>query len=316
MQETRKKKWPYVLTVIFIIVVAALYVYLYLIPSVTGSLTPTYIVESGTFTERDADTKCFVVRDEQVFYAEKTGSLSYYSKETEKTRKGFVVADVYAGNKYSMACPSTGFVSYYIDGYENYFTPNSIGSLNVDEYIGLDIVPENTVRNEAQIGEPVYKIVKSNTWYMLLVVPEDKMGLYTINSNINIYFSDEPTDFVKAKVVRFLGEGATRIVVASTKQYHEDFAKLRTITVQVDTKSYSGLTVPTTAIAYEEEKQGVYVLGVDEEYVFKEIEVLYQSDDLEYTLISDTGDIKLYDEILRDVKQNDATKDTDNSETN
>jgi hypothetical protein len=41
-------------------------------------------------------------------------------------------------------------------------------------------------------------------------------------------------------------------------------------------------------------------LGVDNEYTFKEIEVLVPEE--EYTLISGEGKIKLYDEILRDAE--------------
>jgi len=298
MEKIKSKKWIYIVCAIFVIVVAALYVLLYLFPSITGSLTPTYIVDYGTVSTTD-EAKCFVVRDEEVFYAKKSGSLTYYSKETEKTRKGFVALDIYSGsNKTSYSCPSTGFVSYYIDGYEDYFVPDDVGSLQIDDYKDLEIVPKNTVRNEAQINEPVYKLIKSNTWYLLLIVPEEELSLYSMNDKISINLND--TDVITANVVRFLGDGETRVVVASTKMYYENFAKIRSFNATVTTKETSGLFVPTTAINTVNDKQGVYVLGVDEDYVFKEIEVLIDGD--EYTLISDSGNIKLYDEILRNAK--------------
>ena len=294
MQETNKKKWPYIVIAVFLVILVLLYVYLYLLPNITDTLTPTYIVQRDSHLVTN-DSKCIVVRDEEVFYAEKTGSLTYYSKETEKTRKGFVVADIYSGNKYSYSCPTTGFVSYYIDGYEDYFTPDTIGSLDVDEYANLEVVPENTVRNETQIGQPVYKLIKSNTWYMLFLVSEEDLSKYTINANITVQLNE--TDLVTAKVIRFLGDGETRVVVASTKLYYENFAKLRTLNVHVITKQTDGFTIPTSAICTQNGKQGVLVLGVDEDYVFKEIEILASDD--ENTLISSEGKIKLYDEILR-----------------
>lgn len=294
MQEKTKKKWPYVVLIVFLSILVLLYAYLYLFPSITESLTPTYIVTKGIDTLSD-DAKCIVVRDEEVIYAQKSGTLTYYSKETEKTRKGFVVADVYAGNKQSYACPSTGFVSYYIDGYEDYFTPDTLGSLNIDDYKDLEIVPKSSVRNETLIGEPIYKLIKSNTWYLLLIVPEENLSKYTINDSITISLNE--TDDVSAKVIRFLGDGPTRAVVASTKLYNENFAKLRTLDVHVVTKKTEGLMIPTTSIATVDEKIGVYVLGVDDDYVFKEINVLVEGD--EYTLISDNENIKQYDEILR-----------------
>ena len=305
MQEKNKKKWPYVVIAVFVLILVLLYAYLYLLPNITDTLTPTYIVERDSHLVTD-DPKCIIVRDEEVFYAEKTGSLTYYSKETEKTRKGFVVADIYAGNKYSYSCPTTGFVSYYIDGYEDYFTPDTIGSLDVNEYANLDAVPENTVRNEAQIGQPVYKLIKSNTWYMLLLVSEENLSKYTINANITVQLNE--TDSVTAKVIRFLGDGETRVVVASTKLYYENFAKLRTLNVHVVTKQTEGLAIPTSAICTQDGKQGILVLGVDEDYVFKEIDILVSDGDK--TLISSDGKIKLYDEILRNGQDDNSGEST------
>jgi len=294
--ENKKKRWPVIVFIIFILVIAALYVYLYLIPDISGSLTETYTVVYGDVEITD-DARCIVAREEKVYTAPKTGSLSYYSKENEKTRKGFTVADVYSSDqKESLKAETTGYVSYYIDGKENYFVPASLGALNVEDYCNLDITPNNTVRNETKIGDGVYKLITSNTWYLLLVVPESELGQYTINSSVQIRIDDDTT--IKATAYRFLGSGDTRVVVCSTKQYYEDFAKIRTLDVTVVTKSYSGLLVPKTAIATVDEKQGVYVLGVDEEYVFKEVQILTETQD--NVLVSSEGVLRLYDEILRD----------------
>lgn len=308
MKENSKRKWPYVVFAVFMIILISLYAYLYIFPNITDTLTPTYIVQQDSYLVTD-EPKCIVVRDEEVIYAEKTGTLTYYSKETEKTRKGFVVADIYSGSKNSYSCPVTGFVSYYIDGYEDYFTPNNIGLLDVNEYADLEVVPENTVRNEAQIGQPIYKLIKSNTWYLLLIVSEDDLNKYTMNGNITVQINE--TDSISAKVVRFLGDGEKRVVVASTKLFYKDFAKLRTLNVNVITKETDGYSIPTSAICTKDGKTGIYVLGVDEDYVFKEITILVDGDDM--TLISSDGNIKLYDEILRN-GQNDSSAENPISE--
>ena len=140
--ETKKRRWPTVVLIIFILVVAALYVYLYLMPEISGSLTPTYIVQYASVQKTD-DAHCIVVRDESVVKAGHTGSISYYSKETEKTRKGFTVADIYSGNnKYSLNCESTGFISYYLDSYEDFFNPSNLGSLDLEQYCDFDVALE------------------------------------------------------------------------------------------------------------------------------------------------------------------------------
>lgn len=294
--ETKKRRWPTVVLIIFILVVAALYVYLYLMPEISGSLTPTYIVQYASVQKTD-DAHCIVVRDESVVKAGHTGSISYYSKETEKTRKGFTVADIYSGNnKYSLNCESTGFISYYLDSYEDFFNPSNLGSLDLEQYWEFDVVPENTVRNETTIEEPVFKLIKSNTWYFLIFVPEEEMSNYTLNSSVSVILEDGTK--IPATVSRFLGDGEKRAIVASTKRFYENFAKLRAINVTVITSETSGLIVPQTAISTNEEgKTGVFVLGIDDEYTFKEVEII--SRDEENVLVSEGQSLKLYDEIKR-----------------
>lgn len=296
--ETKKRRWPVIILIIFILVVAALYIYLYLFPQITDSLKETYTVSYDKF-ENTEKLHCIIVRDEQVVYAEHSGAISRYSKETEKTRKNFTVADIYAGNaKYSMGCPSTGFVSYYIDGRENYFTPDKLASLDIEEYKDLELTPENKNANDVVIGEPVYKLITSNTWYILLIVPETQLEQYALNSKVSVIMPDETA--VSATVTRFLGDGETRAVVCATKLFYPDFAKLRSLDLDVISKSVEGLRLPLSAVVTQDEKTGVMVLGVDDEYSFREIEII--ADDGEFALVSQGQNLRLYDEILRNAK--------------
>lgn len=302
--ETKKRRWPIIIFIIFILAVAALYICLYLLPQISEAMKPTFTV-SYDKVELTDDVHCIVVRDEQIIHADRSGAISYYSAETEKTRKNFTVADIYAGGtKYSMNCPSTGFVSYYIDGRENYFTPDKLGELDINDYKDLVLTPDNTVRNEAEIGEPVYKLITSNTWYFLLIVPESRIDQYSLNSKVVVKMPDGTQ--IATTAIRFLGDGETRAVVCSTKIFYDDFAKLRTLDLTVITKSFEGLCVPKTAVATVDEKQGVYVLGVDDEYNFKEIEILTEYDD--YYLAAEGGSLRLYDDILRNAESYSSSK--------
>ena len=302
--ETKKRRWPIVIFIIFILAVAALYICLYLLPQISESLKPTAVVQYDKVEITD-DVHCIVVRDEQLVCAERSGNISYYSNETEKTRKGYTVADVYTGgNKYSLNCPSTGFVSYYTDGYEDYFVPSKLGELNIDDYKDLVLEPENSVKNEVQKGDPVYKLITSNTWYFLMIVSESELSQYSINSKVSIKLSDETK--IDATVTRFLGEGESRAVLCSTKSFYQDFAKLRTLDVTVITKSYEGLSFPKTAVTVVDGKTGVYVLGLDDEYSFKEIEILTEYG--EHYLAAEGQSLRLYDEILRNAESYESSK--------
>lgn len=302
--ETKKRRWPVIILIIFILAVAALYICLYLLPQISESLKPTATVQYDKVELTD-DVHCIVVRDEQLVYAQRSGNVSYYSNETEKTRKGYTVADIYSGgNKYTVSCPSTGFVSYYLDGMENYFVPSKLGEINIDEIKDLILEPTNNTKNTVETGDPIFKLITSNTWYFMLLVPDSDLAQYSLNSKVIIKMPDG--EQISATVNRFLGDGDTKAVVCSTKIFYSNFAKLRTMDLTVITKSFEGLSFPKTALATEGEKQGVYVLGIDDEYSFKEVEVI--SEYGENILAAEGQNLKLYDEILRDAKSYSSSK--------
>jgi len=297
--ESKKRRWPLIILIIFIIVIAALYVYLYLVPQLTGSIAETYIVDKGVITQV-SPVNAIVVREEEAVKAPVSGNISYYSGETEKTRQGFVVADIYSnGEKHSLSCQKTGIVSYYIDGYENMFSPSSLGAINIEEYIDFDVSPVDEGKSSVTAGDTAYKLITSNTWYFLLIVPKENKPSYPISGNLKICLEDGT--IISAVVMRYIGLGDTIGVVAYTKDYYSEFSKLRSIKADVISKETEGYMIPSTAIGEENEKSGIFVLGLDGEYYFREIEILGVDGD--NTLISSDGNIKLYDEILRDFKE-------------
>ncbi|MBO5666676.1 MAG: hypothetical protein J6S45_04445, partial [Firmicutes bacterium] len=145
--------------VIYFLVIVALVSLIYVLPKVSDAFTPTVILEYGNMQVKD-DVTCYVVRTEQVVTASHTGSTAYYVDEGVKSRKGARVADI---NGVGYFCPATGVVSYYLDGLENQYTPETMESMDLlplptEEELenGINVIPEpeNLYRLNANAGEP------------------------------------------------------------------------------------------------------------------------------------------------------------------
>jgi len=312
--KDKKKQFLITATIVYLAVITVLYIYAYVIPSITGALTKTYIVQADTFQTK-YHASCIVVRDEIVYSADYSGTTTYYIEESEKTRINTRIADIYSADqvKHSMYCKKTGFVSYYSDGYESLLSPTTVLDMDPASYFSLTENTESKKASSLSKGGFVYKLVDGSAWYLMIPVDENSVANYRAGSNLNIKLADG-TSF-SASVYKILGEESFA-VMAKVTSYYPDFAKYRVLDVDIITKETSGLVIPKSSITTNADgKQGVYVLGTDGEYHFTRILVLEEDGDnilikeSEFTETLEDGTTKgilsvdLYDEIKRDANE-------------
>ena len=298
MEENKKSRVPIVLAIVFILILAALYVYLYLLPQISGSRTENYIVNYARVRE-SADLKCILARSETVYTSGGPGSVSYYVEEGVKTRKTNRVADVYSTSKQSFYALHTGFVTYYLDGYEDLFQPERFSELDPDELYSMkDIIPKSEKPAQVDSDKPIFKIIDSDVWYVLILSPMSEKGRYYSGQKLTVEFSDGAS--VPA-TVSYLKDGTDhQLVVADVSRWYEKQLQIRTVQAKVISSETEGLLVPTSAITTNGETYGVLVMGIDGDYTFKPIDVLIEGES--ETLISSDGAVKLYDEVLKDAR--------------
>ena len=310
MDNKKKRNFWITISLVYVVVVIALYVFVYLIPHISDALTSTYTVNSI-----DMDNyyygKAIVIRDENCVYSPDTGSLSYYVTESEKTRIGTRVADIYSSDdRTGLFCPVTGFVSFYQDGYEEILTPSTVFQLDPKEYFNIEAIPVSSEKAYVSAGDFVYKVVDGGSWYLMLPITEEQLQTFRIGSNIEVLLEDGTV--LAAEAERVLGD-ETLAVMAKVLSYYPDFCKMRTLQARVSTKQTKGLGVPVTSVEYIDGNPGVYVLGTDGGYHFTRVEILDEKDGFyavredQFTEVRSDGSeitvysISLYDEILRDV---------------
>src|SRR5665648_1212753 len=200
---TNKKKLALIL---FILACILLYTIIYVIPGVTGALKKTEIVNCGGVTVID-DITCYVVRNEKVYLADTNGEINYYYEEGEHVRKGTKILDIQKknvgepkneyqeilgklgsaiGKQENDVTSFNGIVSYYIDGYEDYFIFEKMKKLKYDEVSKLNIETINLTRKETFVKEPIYKICDNSSWYVIGWVEDGNVSKYVIGENVKI----------------------------------------------------------------------------------------------------------------------------------
>ena len=305
----RRSNKTIVLITVFLLMCVGLYIFIYVVPGISGALTRTAVISYGNLRVTD-ETVGFLVRNETLLSANQSGSISYYVEEGLKTRKGTKVLDIYpsSGTPIGYACPSTGIISYYIDGYESYFTPDSIDSLEYAKLQEMEITPENTSRNKTERSEPLYKLILDDVWYIVVLVRESNIDKYRVDSAVTIEFEDGD---VVGYTTNLIQKPEGWLAIVKTDKYYKSFAQTRKAAIVVVTEDYQGLIVPNTAIAEENGQLGVYVKDLSGDFHFTRIKTI--TSDGSYSLVysanfyetdSDGTQIKvntveIYDEILR-----------------
>lgn len=325
-----KKNRKYVC--IFILILIALYIIIYVIPSVTGALETTEILEAGSLQGTE-ETVCYFVRDEYVYAAKQAGELKYRAKEGAHVRKGTRVAVVRedgssaaAGDKQKKEksrygdimdrlsdrvvrtedgrAETSGVVSYYADGYESFLTPDKMESLTYDDVKNLKNEARNTRRKSTLKGEPLFKISNNDSWYLMCWVEAASVARYETGGSVTIQLAEGD---VKAVVENIMEAGDQWKIIFRSNRYYKDFSRSRVENARIVAQDYSGLIAENGSITTKDGQPGVMVRQKDGEFVFTRVKILTRSGD--YSVLKDesfidedgntVSTVKVYDEILK-----------------
>lgn len=316
---------------IFILVLIALYVIIYVIPRVTGAFETTEILRSGSLQGTE-DTVCYFVRDEQVYTAGAAGTLKYRIKEGTHIRRGTKVAALTQEkkntsktdknenqSKYSeiinrlsdgvirttdCKSQSSGIVSYYVDGYENFFTPDRIENLKHEDVKDLKVEAEDTVRKSALEQEPIFKISDNDNWYLVCWVEVASVARYETGNSVTIQLAEGD---IKATIQNIIEAGDEWKIIFRSNRYYEGFSKSRVEEARIVTEDYNGLIAENNSITTRDGQPGVMVRRTDGDYTFTRVQILARAG--EYSVLKENSftdeegntvnTVKVYDEILK-----------------
>lgn len=292
---------------IFIAAVICLFIIIYILPNVSDVFRQTVVIEYGGIQVKDKVT-CFIVRDETVYFADSQGEIEYFVKEGDQIRKGTKVLETIVNRK-AYITDKRGMVSYYIDGLESYFKPDTMINLKYEDTKKLNLNMVNTKSKKIESGKPVYKIINGNIWYAVYWIDKKSILNYEKGNKVKLVL---PKSSIQGIVSDIIQKEDAYFIILKFDRYYEGLPELRKISAEVITSDYRGLTIPNECITTSGDITGVYVKDVSGEFIFKPIKVLtsdginslvectyyYENTPLAQKKI-ETVDI--YDEVLRKI---------------
>lgn len=189
----------------------------------------------------------------------------------------------------------SGFFTTHVDGYESVFDIDSLDELTPSTFRAL------TKNNEETTDRQVGRLVTSFNWYFVANVRVDAASMLKRNGYVDLQFDAMGDDMVRVRVESISApENGEVTVVFSSNDYMEELINLRKQSASVIMGTYEGLKVPKEAVRVDEEGNlGVYVItGMYSE--FKQIDVLYETEDY-YIVDTDpttTKSLLVYDFII------------------
>ena len=149
----------------------------------------------------------------------------------------------------------------------------------------------------------VYKrqVVDNSQWY-LAVVCEQKQALnLTEGKRVNVRFPDEGNLDVACRITKISDpqDGKVALFLTGTRELYHLYNS-RKVHAEIIFAEYSGLQVPANALRKEEGKDVVRVLGSGSASTPKEVEVLYQNQQIAIIKEDNTkkDSLLLYEEVL------------------
>jgi len=309
---------------IFILALIVLYVIICAVPVLTGALTQTEILQFENFRVTDTGI-CYFVRNERVYSASTAGTINYYLGDGVQVRKGTSVLAVtpqvgtadesayvdlitkLSGNDVVLQNYVTqfkGVTSYYIDGYESYFTPDTMRDLVYTDVKKLEIESINVTRTSTLAKEPLYKICDNSLWYIVCWVKPGNISKYQVGKTVSINL---PASDIKATITDIIDQDDMWLVIFESDRYYKDFGKIRSVTATIVTSDYNGILISNESLATKGDEVGVYVKAKGGDFNFVPVSPIMSDGNSTLVEVSTfTGSdgkpvdtVKIYDEILK-----------------
>ncbi len=146
-----------------------------------------------------------------------------------------------------------GIISYYIDGMEDKYTVTDLSNYSKED-TKVTTSPVSSFKSKVSKGNPAFKLVKSNEWYVVCYIPGEYTKEWETGDIITIYAKDslDATHDLPAKIQEIQGAetDAERYTVLKITKDMIDFITERSISFDIE-KATSGYKIPNTAIVEE-----------------------------------------------------------------
>lgn len=299
------KKFKKKIGLLFFIVVAVLYVIIYVVPELTGLFTTTYVAEYGELQTVDY-TDMYFVRDETVYTSSVSGQANRLIEEGRLIRGGTAVLEITGGTSSDFTVTEGGVVSYFADGYEGELNSETMWYKDYEYFSSLSQESMKELSTgSVSAGDPVYKIIDKSKWYGVAFISEESIDRYQVGNTVDVELGESTISMTVTDVSE---DGELYRLIFETTAYYKTYGGLRKMTVSIITADAAGLIIENSSLVEVDGVQGVYVKNKKDYYVFTPVNVLLT--DGSRSVVSDsyfydgngvrTDTVGPYDDVLKD----------------
>ena len=201
-----------------------------------GNLSYIYTMKSQIMSYMD--------QRNEIWLTENVDSLSQLTEEKN------IYEQQLAQSTSTLTAQESGVLCLSYDGLEEQYSPEQADAVTKKD-IGAVKVNVISKAKGVQDGDPLFKIVESNQWYIVSYLPASESDSWQKGDTVAINaMSDEDTFALDAKVESISsGEGEKENkVVFSCYEYMSEFMEDRTLSFSLESQAVEGLKIPNDAI--------------------------------------------------------------------
>jgi hypothetical protein len=197
---------------------------------------------------------------------------------TEKTLRDKIQRSVV-----NLQAPSSGIISFFLDGMEEFLTEESIEYIDTDKFTLLEdqllnSSIESNVNSNAMVAtnDPIYRIVHPSHWYAMIKMPRNKNTL--VKGGIcDITFESYKDTIPNVYVLDVRQYGRDVIIVLEINREIGPMTSLRMVKGNLG-RSNEGFKVPIEVLTQQDGKIGIIIIKEDKTKVFVPVDVLAKND--------------------------------------
>lgn len=202
-----------------------------------GNMNSVYTLRAAVQTQMDIRTEIWIRENSE-------GSDSSLSSQRESYQSQL------DSSTHSLKASEGGILVLSCDGLEQTYTPDTLDAItqkNIKDGSSVTYLSKTTA---VENGNPVFKIVSSNNWYICsyidpAIVSDWKVG----DTKVVRAFVDKSEKNVDVTIKSMTEKDGSMYVVFSCDRNVQDFLSVRAFEFYISDSSYVGLKVPNTAIA-------------------------------------------------------------------
>ncbi len=283
MEKRKTTKGTKKIVVIYLLIVIALYVFIYVVPQLSDMFVETYTAQYGTLEIKDQVT-CLFIRDEKVYTADVSGTVQRHAERGDLMQIYSKIVSIGDTAYYS---DMKGIISYYYDGYEDTLTPDNMTSITYSRLKKIQESEDQMVEatsSKAASGDVLFKVIDNQSWYLLCWIDDENIEKYSEGKTVTVDFcdgdGDEDGTRVTMEIDQIINQKDGNLVILSCTRYYKDFDAYRFKECSVITTSQNGILLETSSIVQVDGVDGVYVVDDYGNYSFKPFKVLAQDGDV------------------------------------